>query len=207
MKPENIMDRAYELLEEYDFSELSQEDKIYILSVMKENEYNSMRETIVDTKNLFTADTDSVIFERTSFNQKPHHTRKNSFVKLITYPVPLYKIAAMLVVLLGIYFLSKTVSTPATNSLVSHLDTLVIFKKDTIFMTKIDTIRLLEKQVVYLPQKRIEKEKRNKSLANLRQNNCNTEVCPENVERLLAMDMNGNAIGDTILKDFAETVQ
>jgi hypothetical protein len=47
------IERAYELLEKFDFNELSEKDRLYILSVMTENEYGEMRDTIKDTDNFF----------------------------------------------------------------------------------------------------------------------------------------------------------
>ena len=46
MENSKHIERAYELIEQYDFAELSGSDRLTVLSVMTESEYSAMRETV-----------------------------------------------------------------------------------------------------------------------------------------------------------------
>ncbi|MCE5320425.1 MAG: hypothetical protein LLF93_04885 [Bacteroidales bacterium] len=56
MSSDKKTNRVFELAEQFEFSELLDMDKKYILSVMTEKEYNDLRNTINSLSNYFMKD-------------------------------------------------------------------------------------------------------------------------------------------------------
>lgn len=53
MKANHYLERVYELLEQFDFEQLSAEDKSYVLKNIPEKEYLRLRDAIKVTESLF----------------------------------------------------------------------------------------------------------------------------------------------------------
>jgi len=56
MKTDKRIEKAYDLVEQFEFSELSEPDKLLILSVMTESEYEQMRITLKGINHTFKND-------------------------------------------------------------------------------------------------------------------------------------------------------
>ena len=91
MKENKALERIYELIENYDFNDLSDFERSLVLKHISEKEYRSMRLTIVDTRNLF----DKLPVDSKNFQPR-------TMKKLLNYSVELYKFAAAIIIFIGL---------------------------------------------------------------------------------------------------------
>ena len=87
----------YDLIEEYDFSELDEKQKEFVLLTMTARKYADLRKTILSASAYF--DNEPIIMEDLSV---PIIKKKNVLVKMISYKLPIYKVAAILVIVFSI---------------------------------------------------------------------------------------------------------
>lgn len=87
----------YELIEKYDFSELKEEQQKFVLKNMTADEYADLRKTILSTSDYF--DNEPIIMEDL---EVPIIKKKNVLLKMLSYKLPIYKIAAILVIVFSI---------------------------------------------------------------------------------------------------------
>lgn len=89
---------VYELIEKYDYSELNEAQKILVLSEMTVEEYGEMRKAVTLTANFF--DNEPILMGEDLII--PIVKQENILVKIINYKLPIYKIAAILLIVLCI---------------------------------------------------------------------------------------------------------
>jgi hypothetical protein len=140
MKENTYLERIYELLEQFDFNELSDNDRIYVLSKMAEEEYINMRSTIKDTETFFSYSIEpeingSLLASILHTNHKP-----NILIKLLNKPVKFYQLAASLTLILAIYTINQYSDLQIKNSVIPLYDTIFIEKIDTVYPKPADTI-------------------------------------------------------------------
>ena len=140
MKANTYLERVYELLEQFDFNELPENDRIYVLSKMAEDEYINMRSTIQDTETFFSNSSEpeisvSLLSSIIRTNHKP-----NLLIKILNQPVKFYQLAASIALLLAIYAIKQYSDLPIKNSALPLYDTLFIQKTDTVYPKSTDTI-------------------------------------------------------------------
>ena len=107
----------HELIEEFDFSELSKVQQIQVLKELSEKEYGELRETIKMTVNFF--ENEPKLFADDLL--KPVILKESKFVRLISYSVPLYKVAAAVLLVFSFNFL---ISIKANNNTIEIAENL-----------------------------------------------------------------------------------
>ena len=202
MKANQNMERIYELIEQFDFSELSETDKAYILTLISETEYNNMRNTLKDTENYFVQASEPILNDPERKSIADQSKDENRIIKLLKQPVQLYKVAASIVLILGIYSLIHYSNQQQKNDLLAVHDTIVIHKTDTVYSKLVDTIRIIKEKIVYVPQKQ-DLLASNKILTDSKSvSDCNKEICPADLDKIKALALNNNVSNDSLLKTF-----
>jgi hypothetical protein len=140
MKAKTYFERIYELLEQFDFNELSERDRIFVLSKIDEEEYINMRSTIKDTEIFFSNSSepninDSLLSSIIKTNHKP-----GTLIKILGQPVKFYQLAASIVLILAIYTIKQYSNFPDKNSVFPLHDTVFIQKADSIYPKLVDTV-------------------------------------------------------------------
>lgn len=193
METNQNIERVYELLEQFDFNELSEQDKLFVLSEMTEIEYGKMRSTIKDTQSFFVSDIEPIYDN----SRKP----KSLLLRILTQPIQLYKVAASIVILMGIYSAIHYFNIPDKSQLLTSTDKIYIHKTDTIYSKMVDTITIIKEKIIYLPKESVV-EKPIKLLSNSNNvYNCNKEICPNDIDRIRELAYNDNASKDTLLRE------
>jgi hypothetical protein len=162
MKANTYLERVYELLEQFDFNELSENDRIYILSKMTEKEYINMRSTIKDTETFFSNSSEpninvSLLSSIINTNHKP-----NILIKILNQPVKFYQLAASIVLILAIYTIKQYSDFPDKNSILPLHDTIFIQKTDTIYpkladtvySKLVDTVKSIKEKIIYISREK-----------------------------------------------------
>jgi hypothetical protein len=140
MKADAYSERIYELLEQFDFNELPEKDRIYVLSKMAGEEYINMRSTIKDTETFFSNSSEPEI--NVSLLSSIMHTnhKPNIFIKILNHPVKFYQLAASVALIIAIYAIKQYSDLPAKNSSLPLYDTIFIQKIDTLYPKLADTL-------------------------------------------------------------------
>ena len=154
MKANRNFEKVYELLEQFDFKELSVDDRIYVLSEMTENEYNNIRDTLKDTETFFSNSTepninDSLLNSLMRTNHKP-----NILSRILNQPVKFYQLAASILLLIGLYVVTQYSESPEKNSSLPKNDTIYIQKTDTVSSKLADTVRNIKEKIIYVIRER-----------------------------------------------------
>jgi len=193
MQDEKKNARMYDLVEMYDFNELSEKDKDFVLEHFSQKEYNELRETITDTKEMFSS---------YSFKNKKHFALQ----RIASYPIELYKIAAAVVLIIGLGFLITNKVASNHAAFLATTDTLFVVKTDTVIIKTRDTINKTIEKIVYKnvsnPAEQVS------SYAVLKpgnvgyKSNCSIEICPNDIRNLSAVKGNNSLSTDSITKDF-----
>ena len=134
------IEKAYDLLEQFEFTELSEEEKLDILSVMTESQYNEMRKTIYDMKVVLDKDIEPL----TGVPGILRYTARSKFLRFIQYPVQLYQVAASIALILLTYFIIQKTDQNSTSNILASNDTVFVYQTDTVFTTVYDTVRIKE---------------------------------------------------------------
>lgn len=198
MENEKGLERIYEFIENYNFDELSEFEKEIVFRHISEDEYTNMRITITDTKNLF---------EKLPIESG--QSQKNKLGTLFRHPVELYKVAASIVLLVGIGFvLTKAISTQ-DSGLISMVDTVYVKQIDTLIIEKWDTMEVVKEKVVY--REKPEKETKSAYIKiTLEETNtttdCSKNLCPDDIATINKVKANGSISRDTVLSDFIVSI-
>lgn len=198
MKANQGVERVFELLEQFDFNELCEQDKIYVLSVITEKEYNNMRGTINDVGTFFNNSEDvnlnSSIYK--SLINKNKHV--NILLKLLKQPIQLYKVAASVIVLIGLYSLIHFTNLKEKSSPISSNDTIFIYNTDTIYSKFVDTVRLIKEKIVFISREQ-DLLTPDKLLSNAKyEYDHNKEICPNDIDKIIELGFNNNVSNDTL---------
>jgi|WetSurMetagenome_2_1015567.scaffolds.fasta_scaffold455878_2 hypothetical protein len=162
MKAKTYFERIYELLEQFDFNELSERDRIFVLSKIDEEEYINMRSTIKDTETFFSNSSepninDSLLSLIIKTNHKP-----GTLIKILGQPVKLYQLAASIVLILAIYTIKQYSNFPDKNSVFPLHDTVFIQKADsiypkladTVYSKLVDTVKSINDKILYISREK-----------------------------------------------------
>lgn len=196
MNKDKISEKAYQLIESYDFNDLSADDKKFILSLMSENEFNEIRNTHSDLSGHFEDDIEPV--ERIPGIVS---NRKSKFIHTLTYPVQLYKVAASIILLFSVYIGYQRAHREIETNLIAQADTLIIHKTDTVFQTIYDTVIIKEDNHSFAYQTN------NKIDVNANPNeptqltDCREEICPDEIQAITSLTKNNSLSGDAGLKE------
>jgi hypothetical protein len=198
MEKEQPVEKVYRLIETYDFNELPESEKAYVLEIITLEEYNNMRATIADARELFSK------FPVGEAGEQPGMLRK-----LITFPVELYKIAAVFLLLAGIGFVFLKTGTLKQSRQIASVDTVYVEKTNTVYLETRDTIRIIMERAVYKDQD----IRRNQPSYNARitetmnyGQDCSVEICPSDMGKLSALKTKSDFSRDTALKGFITAI-
>lgn len=207
MEVNQKMEKVNDLLEQFDFNELSEQDKRYILSVMSEIEYINMRTTLKDTENFFAQAVEPNLNDSLHKFLMNYRKNENRAIKFLKHPIQLYKVAASIVIVLGLYSFFHYSNPQGKNSLLSLHDTIFINKTDTVYSKFIDTVKVIKEKIVYIPKEK-DLIASVKLLSNSKlEYDCNREICPNNVDKIKELAFNNNVSSDTLWKDFIVSVK
>lgn len=153
MNSNQDMGSIYELLEKSDFADLSENDRERVLLEMTTSEYNSLRSTLKDTDMYFSnareIDPEKSVYE-TLINIKK---QESPLIRILRQPVQLYKVAAAIILLTGLFSLIHFTNLHEQNTNTLSNDTIFIYKTDTVYSRLIDTVKHIREKVVYISHK------------------------------------------------------
>lgn len=197
MENENTkIEKAYDLLEQFAFTELSEEEKQDILSVMTESQYNEMRKTIHDMKVVLDKDIEPL----TGVPGLPRYTSGNKFLRFIQYPVQLYQVAASIALILLTYFIIQKTDQNSTSNILASNDTVLVYQTDTVYTTVYDTVSIGETaapgHLKYSKKPGNKKPKINTAPTT----DCSRELCPNEVGKITVLNKTNNMARDSALK-------
>ncbi len=196
MKANENIEKVYELVEQFDFEELSEHDQFMVLAVISEVEYCAMRFSIKETQ-LYFAQDDLPILKATSFVREP---RPNVLLRFLKQPIPLYKVAASILVMVGLFAGYEMIKPKQNKFFASAQNITTAMKRDTVFVNILDTLEIIKERIVYV--ERIEcaqmaqvKPSESKSVLD-----CDKEMCPKEIEMLKNLACNNKIGNDTVLR-------
>jgi hypothetical protein len=206
MATQQNMERVYELLEQFDFHELSAQDKEYVLSNLTEADYIQMRKAIHATEQFFShADEPSLA---SSLHESIINKIKaeNVVIRLLKRPIQLYKVAAAVAVLLGIYSILTFHKPISYNTTLAFHDTVFIQKTDTVLTRMIDTVRIVKEKIVYrtIKQNSIFSDNLISKASNTY--DCNKDICPNDIEKVQSLTNNNALSRDTFMAGFIVSI-
>ncbi|MDD2358777.1 MAG: hypothetical protein PHX13_12780 [Thiovulaceae bacterium] len=189
MNSDKNISRVYDLAEQFEFKDLLSEDKDYVLSFMKEDEYNDLRKTIQDLPNYFVSDIEPI----TNIPFIDNIRGKIRFTKFIQYPLRLYKVAVLILIAYFLFNLNRHFYNKSNQTFLTQNDTVYIHKTDTISRIIHDTV-WVEGQNNYSPVI-------NKTEMEIDQTMYNDyNFNPDEVEKIMSMTNNNSLANDSILK-------
>ena len=193
METNRNIERVYELLEQFDFKELSEQDKLFVLSEMTAIEYGKMRSTIKDTQFFFAND----IEPNYDNSRKP----KSLLLHILKQPIQLYKVAASIIILFGIFSAIQYFNHPAKSDLLTFNDKTYIVKTDTVYSKMVDTITIIKERITYIPKENeLSTNERLASNSKI-EYDCSKEICPNDIDNIKELAYNDNASKDTLLRN------
>jgi hypothetical protein len=202
MKIDKNIETVYDLVEQYDFTELPESARSYILSEMTETEYQELRTTVKEVRKTFMHDVEPDIAAQSGSIQDMH-----ILIRFMRYPVQLYKVAAGIILLIGLFaWLQQSGRVDRDKNSLATNDTLYVRKTDTIFTKVFDTIRIVSVNGSDGRSAHTRKDQMGKSAVHSLPSDCNVELCPAELERIQDLTMKNNITNDSILKDFLGSV-
>lgn len=196
MKTDPRTERIYELVEQFNFNELDEKEKEYVLSFMNEKEYNELRQTIKDTIS-YLDDAEDIL---PHFNPTGRIKKMKAFGRFVSTPISLYKVAAIFVIALSILSLLKLRPNKSAEH-VSIADSIIIHTTDTVFLKIIDTLKVYREKPALIS---FAFEKKENALQE--KSDCNRELCPDDIDIIKNMALNNSIIHDSLLKEFVMDV-
>jgi hypothetical protein len=110
-----------ELIEEYNFSALTPDQKAMVLTEISEKEYNKLRETITLTNNYFDNEPSLMVDDAL----KPKIERRSVLLRIVNYKISLYKIAAAVVIIvLSNYLITNSIGNDTTEFVEETVDSI-----------------------------------------------------------------------------------
>jgi hypothetical protein len=198
MEANQNIEKVYELLEQFDFHELTTQDKEIILTQITEEEYTKMRSTVKDTLSLFENAEDLYM---NTLPRELNYRDNYLMIRLLKQPIQLYKVAASIAILFGIMLTFQYLKPKEKSNYLASIDTVYINKTDTVYSKIIDTVTILKDVIVYLPQNQklaLNSELKNNTKIKY---DCKSEFCPDDIDVVMDLAFNDNASKDTLLKE------
>lgn len=192
---EQNIEQIYDLLEQFDFEQLTESQKKLVLTEMTCEEYQAMRSTIAGTKSFFDKHTTKV-FDTKHFNLN----------KILTFPVQFYKVAAAVLILINLSFMLGRLSNTTSQNIIAKADTIFVEKIDTIFAVQRDTLRIIKQVSSKIPLQLISQHINVGNHIELENGkprfDCSQVICPEDIETINSHKSENNFSNDSILKEF-----
>lgn len=207
MATDKKLEKIYELLEQYDFCDLSEQDKNFVISAISEADYINMRKTIKDTENFFTITREPNLDESVRASLMNGNKKENRIIKFLNHPVQLYKVAASILIILALTTLFNHIKTHKVEGLQAYHDTVVVKNTDTLVVRLIDTVKIITNKIVYVNQSRNNDIQKQFLANNAVQPDCKIELCPNDIEAISNLTRKSNIVHDTLLSDFIMAIK
>ena len=195
MSNEQNIEQIYDLLEQFDFEQLTESQKKLVLTEMTCEEYQAMRSTIAGTKSFFDKHTTKV-----------SDTKHFNFKKILIFPIQFYKVAAAVLILINLSFMLGRLSNTTSQNLIAKADTIFVEKIDTIFAIQRDTLRIIKQVSSKIPLQLISQNINVGNHIELENEkprfDCSQVICPEDIETINGHKSENNFSNDSILKEF-----
>ncbi|MGD0756314.1 MAG: hypothetical protein ABR927_14775 [Bacteroidales bacterium] len=201
MKANQDVEKVYELLEQFDFNELSKQDKSYVLSIISVDEYNNLRSTLKNTERFFSNSEELTLSDSIYKSLILKSKNGNIILKFLKQPIQLYKVAASVIVFVGLYSFIHFTNLHEKNNTLASNDTIYIFKTDTLYSKFVDTVRLIKEKIVYLSREK-DQVTPDKLLSNAKYEcDSNKEICPNDIDKIKDLAFRNNVSNDTLFKN------
>lgn len=196
MHTNNNIEKVYELLEQFEFAELSEIDKQNVLSVMTESEYTEMRKTIDTLKNVLQNDIEAVrgipVYSR--------QAKLKTLSRVFNFNLKFYQVAASIAILITIFFLFQHSNKDNVNQTIAINDTKVIHPIDTVHTIIYDTIVIIREKVKFI-QANLSKLGQNAMVTQTTQKiDCNSNLCPNEIENITVMNCKNSISNDSTIR-------
>lgn len=198
MENEQAIAKIYDLVEMFDFDELMADDKEFVLMHLSQEEYERMRSTITDAKELFS-----------EFPSEDIEKKRSNFSKIIGFRIELYKVAAMFLLMIALGYALSKIERKSSDNLIALADTVYVQKTDTIYVEIKDTVEKIREKVVYVHAKEPNNEisyAGNIPETSDMSDDCSKEICPADLVKLNEPKSNNNFSNDKELAGFLVTL-
>lgn len=202
MNLEEQIGRVYDFIEEYDFVDLSESQKSVVLGVMSEMEYVQMRAAVVNTRN-YLVDEVAPDLKTASFVR---NERLDRFIYLMKTPIPLYRVAVLIVVIFSSFLAFKLMVNDIRAPEIASVKTSQVLNIDTVYITLVDTLEILKEKIVYIEKNQPIVDEKSINVPAIFELDCKTEICPNDIEQLKNLAYNNKISNDTLLKKFLQTL-
>jgi hypothetical protein len=197
MKAKKEFEKIYDLMEMFDFDDLTDNEKELVRQTLSEEEYNTMRSTIKDTRSFFS---------KPDFPEE----KKSPVKKIISYPVELYKVAAVILLLAGIGFIISRGRIESHDMKLASADTVFIEKTDTIIVAFTDTVERIKEKIIY--KDALHTTTSAMSIVSLPESvpgkdDCLKQLCPDEIQRVTGLKGENDLSADKTLTDFIVPVR
>ena len=206
MENNNYTERLYDLIEQYDFNELTEENKQFVLTHSTKKEYEEMRLTLSLTRNSMDNEPD---FSVADMKPEFRNHQKSFFVKVMTYPVSLYKVAAVVLLIPGIMYLFAKMDKPQNDINLSSVDTVYLKQKDVVEVVVKDTVEIIREKIIYRdnnPGNYTKDTYVSMPYLTAPARNCAIEVCPDDLHQFAQPSGKGSIANDTIYEYFISNI-
>lgn len=194
MENNKAIEKVYELIEKLNFNELSKDERDFVLNHISEKEYNDIRSTLGDTQHYFA-----------NYPEETQMRKTYSLKNILSYRIEIYKIAAALLVLLGIGLLLSKSFTPLPSNIIASVDTVYIDHTDTIYIETHDTIKIVREKIIYRDMEKVSQTDHlasNESTAIEKSLECTRKICPDDLDQINNLSGRNDFSQDKDLTEF-----
>ena len=196
MENNKNIEKIYELIEQYDFVELSMQEKTLVLSAMTESQYTEMRNTVDNLKLELNTDIEPE-------SNIPHigDIVKDSRIKrLLNYPIKFYQVAASTAIIISVFSIYQKSNIDNTNSMIAKNDTLIIQQIDTVHSIVHDTVEIIREKIrIAQTDSQIKKENDLIASSNIK-TDCSNSLCPNEMDDIITMNSENTIKNDSTIK-------
>lgn len=196
MENNKSIEKIYELIEQYNFVELSMQEKTLVLSVMTESQYTEMRNTVDNLKLELNTD----IEPKSNIPQIEEIVKDSRINRFLNYPIKFYQVVASIAIIISIFSIYQKLDKVITNPMITKNDTVVIHKVDTVYSVVHDTVEIIrEKNRKAQTDLQMKNENDLKSSSNIK-TDCNNSLCPNEMDNIIAMNSKNAIKNDSTIK-------
>ncbi len=173
MENNKNIEKAYELIEQYDFAELSEPDRLLVLSVITESQYSEMRKTVDDLK----LDLKSDIEPEINIPEIGKSNSDSRIRQLLNYRIKFYQVAASVAIIISTFFMFQHLNKNNTDQMIA--------KSDAVIIQQIDFSRQKENDLITYSNSRTD---------------CDNSLCLSEMEDIIAMNSRNTIKNDSTTK-------
>ena len=173
MESNKNIEKVYELIEQYDFAELSEPDRLLVLSVITESQYSEMRKTVDDLK----LDLKSDIEPEINIPEIGKSNSDSRIRQLLNYRIKFYQVAASVAIIISTFFMFQHLNKNNTDQMIA--------KSDAVIIQQIDFSRQKENDLITYSNSRTD---------------CDNSLCLSEMEDIIAMNSRNTIKNDSTTK-------